>query len=118
MPYEMKDDEFAIIIKPVGYTEKDGNDWDGDVHTSIVLTKDTTIPNLVAAHIMNIATMMTTFLDVAADYPDIYDIVEERRDELMGLEDDDFEDETETVEYERDGNVLRLSRWSKTEGNA
>lgn len=117
MPYVVKDDEFVIIIKPEGYSEEDGSDWAGDVSTAVAMTNDSTIPVEIAAHIMNVATIMTTFLDVAATHPDIYDFVEERRNELMGiLEDED--DEEEIVEYEKEGNVLRLTRWTKTEGNA
>ena len=115
MPYVMKDDEFAIIIKPVGYEQEDGEDWDGDVDTAIVMTNESTIPDVIAAHIMNIATIMTTFLDVAASHPDLYDFVEERRNELMGF---DEAEEEEIVEYEKKGNVITLTRFTKTEGNA
>jgi hypothetical protein len=31
------------------------------------------------AHIMNVATLMSAFLDVASEHPDVYDLVEEHR---------------------------------------
>ena len=65
-------------------------------------------------HILNMATMMSTFLDVAKDNPDIYEIVEERRNYLMGIE----EDEEEGLDVLQDGNVYTLNKWTKTEGSA
>jgi len=66
------------------------------------------------AHIMNVATLMSAFLDVASEHPDVYDLVEEHRDYLMGIEDD----EEEQLEVTREGNVYRLNTWTKTKGNA
>ena len=66
------------------------------------------------AHIMNIATMMSAFLDVASEHPDIYDLVEEHRNHLMGVD----EEEEEALEVTREGNVYTLNAWTKTEGNA
>jgi hypothetical protein len=69
---------------------------------------------MVMAHIMNIATMMSAFLDVASEHPDIYDLVEEHRNHLMGVD----EEEEEALEVTREGNVYTLNAWTKTEGNA
>ena len=66
------------------------------------------------AHIMNIATMMSAFLDVASEHPDIYDLVEEHRNHLMGID----EEEEEKLEVTREGNVYTLNAWTKTEGSA
>ena len=63
------------------------------------------------AHLMNLATMMSAFLDVAQDYDEIYDLVEKRRNHLMGI---DFDKNV----IQKDGNVYYLNRWTKTEGNA
>ena len=55
---------------------------------------------------------MSAFLDVAADNPEIHDIVEEHRNYLMKLE------EEEKPVVTRDGNVYTLDIWTKTKGNA
>ena len=71
------------------------------------------MPNVVMAHIMNVATLMSAFLDVAAEHPDVYDLVEEHRNYLMGIDDDE-----EELEVTREGNVYTLNTWTKTKGNA
>ena len=71
------------------------------------------MPNVVMAHIMNVATMMSAFLDVASEHPDVYDLVEEHRNYLMGIDDDE-----EELEVTREGNVYTLNTWTKTKGNA
>ncbi len=65
------------------------------------------------AHIMNVATLMSAFLDVASEHPDVYDLVEEHRNYLMGID-----DEAEELEVTREGNVYTLNTWTKTKGNA
>lgn len=115
MPMELADDEFAIVIKPLSYTG-DGSDWQGDVSTGLGMSTECTIPPSVAAHLVDIATLMSAFLDVVNDYPDIYEIVADRRDELMGFLDDEEERKRPTVS--KDGNIYTLDIWTKTKGNA
>jgi len=107
---ELKPEDIAIVLRPTNYEE----DWDGDVDISLVMSEDTPVPLAVRMHILNMATMMSTFLDVAKDNPDIYEIVEERRNYLMGIE----EDEEEGLDVLQDGNVYTLNKWTKTEGSA
>jgi hypothetical protein len=109
MAHTLRDDELAIVIRPNNYEE----DWDGDCSIELVSSPDSPVPNVVMAHIMNVATMMSAFLDVAAEHPDVYDLVEEHRNYLMGIE-----DEEEPLEVTREGNVYRLNTWTKTKGNA
>ena len=115
MPLELADDEFAIVIKPIRYTG-DGSDWAGDVSTGIGMSSTSTIPVPIAAHLVDIATLMSAFLDVVGDYPDIYEIVEERRDALMGFLEE--EDERKRPSVSKDGNIYTLDIWTKTKGNA
>ena len=110
MGHTLRDDELAIVIRPQNYEE----DWDGDCSIELVSSKDNPVPNVVMAHIMNVATLMSAFLDVAAEHPDVYDLVEEHRNYLMGIEDE----EEEPLEVTREGNVYRLNTWTKTKGNA
>ena len=109
MGHTLRDDELAIVIRPQNYEE----DWDGDCSIELVSSKDNPVPNVVMAHIMNVATLMSAFLDVASEHPDVYDLVEEHRNYLMGIE-----DEEEPLEVTREGNVYTLNSWTKTKGNA
>lgn len=109
MGHTLRDDELAIVIRPQNYEE----DWNGDCSIELVSSKDNPVPNVVMAHIMNVATMMSAFLDVASEHPDVYDLVEEHRNYLMGLD-----DEEEELEVTREGNVYTLNTWTKTKGNA
>lgn len=115
MPMEISDDEFAIVIKPLNFSG-DGTDWSGDVSTGLAMSNESKIPPVVAAHLVDIATLMSAFLDVINDYPDIYEIVADRRDELMGFLDD--EEERNRPAVSKDGNVYTLDIWTKTKGNA
>ena len=115
MPLELADDEFAIVIKPIKYTG-DGSDWTGDVSTGIGMSTECTIPAPIAAHLVDIATLMSAFLDVVNEYPNIYEIVADRRDELMGFLEDGNEPTSPSVS--KDGNVYTLDIWTKTKGNA
>ena len=110
MGYTLSEDEIAIVIRPQVYEE----DWNGDVSIELSASNDSPVPEMVMAHIMNIATMMSAFLDVASEHPDIYDLVEEHRNHLMGVD----EEEEEALEVTREGNVYTLNAWTKTEGNA
>jgi|TARA_R100001198_G_scaffold95292_1_gene80867 hypothetical protein len=110
MGYTLSEDEIAIVIRPQNYEE----DWNGDVSIELSASNDSPVPEMVMAHIMNIATMMSAFLDVASEHPDIYDLVEEHRNRLMGVD----EEEEEELKVTREGNVYTLNAWTKTEGSA
>lgn len=107
--YEVKEDEVALIAKPLF-----GNDgkWKGDVATGIYVSPD--LEPSIQAHMIHIVTLMSAFLDWVEDYPDILDAVEDHRNMLM---EENMEDE-EKPEIVRDGNVLTLTQWTKTKGNA
>jgi hypothetical protein len=59
---------------------------------------------------------MATFLEVAQDDEDLYTIVEERRNALMGL-DNPLQNMYEEVEG-TDGKVVKLTKYTKTLGEA
>jgi len=111
MSHELKEDEVAIVIRPMNYED----DWDGDVAINLAIAKDTPVPPEIQAHILNLATMMSTFLDVANDYPDLYELVEERRNFLMDIVDQEEDEELDVVQ---EGNVYTLNKWTKTKGSA
>ena len=55
-------------------------------------------------------------VDLKDDYPEVYDLVEMRRNELMGLDIvDGLEDKKENIT--KVGNVYTIDRWTKTKGD-
>ena len=111
MSHELEVDEVAIVIRPLNYEDE----WDGDVAINLAVAKNSPVPPEVQAHLLNLATMMSAFLDVANDHPYLYELVEERRNFLMDIIDEEEEEELDVVQ---DGNVYTLNKWSKTEGSA
>lgn len=110
MSKEIQDDEIAIVIRPRNYDEN----WKGEVDIELVASENLSMPPKIQAQMLNVATMMSAFLDIAAEYPDVYDLVEEHRNYLMEIE---LEDQ-KPLEVIKDGNVYTLNRWTKTKGNA
>tara|TARA_R100000734_G_C3307082_1_gene97614 strand:- start:431 stop:763 length:333 start_codon:yes stop_codon:yes gene_type:complete len=110
MTHDIGDDELAIVIRPKDF----GEDWKGEVDIELVASTESVLPPKIQAQMLNVATMMSAFLDVATDNPEVYDLVEEHRNYLMELE---LEDE-EPLDVIRDGNVYTLNRWTKTKGSA
>ena len=110
MGHDLRDDEIAIVISPFNYEVP--SEWQGDINVGLVISPDNEIPEDIMTRVVGIATLMSAFLDVAADNPEIHDIVEERRNYLMKLE------EEEKPVVTRDGNVYTLDIWTKTKGNA
>ena len=112
MGHSLNNDEIAIVISPVDYTD-DGN-WDGDTNVSIAISPEHNLPEPIINGIVDVATMMSAFLDIANEHPDIYELVRDHRNYLMTLEDE--EDDNSVVIKE--GNVYTLNKWSKTKGSA
>ena len=110
MGHDLRDDERAIVISPFNYEVP--SEWQGDINVGLVISPDNEIPEDIMTRVVGIATLMSAFLDVAADNPEIHDIVEEHRNYLMKLE------EEEKPVVTRDGNVYTLDIWTKTKGNA
>jgi len=112
MGHSLDNDEIAIVISPVDYTD-DGN-WDGDTNVSIAISPEHNLPEPIINGIVDVATMMSAFLDIANEHPDIYELVRDHRNYLMTLEDDE-EDNSVVI---KEGNVYTLNKWSKTKGSA
>lgn len=112
MGHSLDNDEIAIVISPVDYTD-DGN-WDGDTNVSIAISPEHNLPEPIINGIVDVATMMSAFLDIANEHPDIYELVRDHRNYLMTLEEDDEDKPVVT----KDGNVYTLNKWSKTKGSA
>ena len=111
MGHDLDNDEIAIVISPVDY--KDDGSWEGETNVSIAISPEHNLPDPIINGIVDVATMMSAFLDIANEHPDIYELVKEHRDYLVAM---DAEDEKPVVT--REGNVYTLNKWTKTKGSA
>ena len=107
--YEVKEDEAALVVKPI--MEDDGS-WSGDIATGIYVSPH--IETTIQAHLVHIITLMSAFLDWVEEYPDILEEIEDHSNMLM----EGYMEEKKKTEVTREGNVLRINRWTKTEGSA
>ena len=114
MKYYIRDNEVAIVLKPHAFDE-DG-EWTGELSTGLVVGDNSDMDSDTLSYIIHLATLMATFLEVAQDDEDLYNIVEERRNALMGL-DNPIQNLYEEVEG-TDGNVVKLTKYTKTLGEA
>lgn len=112
MGHDLDDDEIAIVISPVNYDNPDK--WLGETNVSIAISPEHNLPEPIINGIVDIATMMSAFLDIANEHPDIYEMVRDHRNYLISLE----QEEEEKPVVIKEGNVYRLNRWTKTKGNA
>ena len=114
MPYIVQDDEVAVLLRPASFDEK-GN-WTGELETGLACGAMSQTDMETMSYLVHLATLMGTFLAMAQDDEGLYEAVADRRDYLVSL------DRLDKPLYEKvegtDGKVLRLTWWTKTEGNA
>ena len=112
--YVIGKDEVALVLKPCSFDGK-GN-WTGELNTGLVVGELNLLSPEDTSYLVHLATMMGAFLELAQYDQDLYNLVEERRNELVGYEEEDL------PLYEKvegtDGKVLKLTRFTKTQGNA
>jgi hypothetical protein len=109
----IQDDEVALILSPISF---DANGWTGDLTTGLLVGEPKLMGIEDLAYLVHLATLMGAFLKMAQDDDDLYTAVEDFRNDEMGL-DNQIENSYEEVEG-TDGKVLRLTRFTKTLGNA
>jgi hypothetical protein len=101
-------------LKPCSFDGK-GN-WTGELNTGLVVGELNLLNPEDTSYLVHLATMMGAFLELAQYDQDLYNLVEERRNELVGYEEEDL------PLYEKvegtDGKVLKLTRYTKTQGSA
>ena len=114
MPYIVQDDEVAVLLRPASFDEK--GEWTGELETGLACGAMNKTDVETMSYLVHLATLMGTFLSMAQDDEGLYEAVADRRDYLVSLERQD-KPLYEKVEG-TDGKVLRLTRWTKTEGNA
>ena len=112
--YVIGKDEVALVLKPCSFDGK-GN-WTGELNTGLVVGEISLLTPEHTSYLVHLATMMGAFLELAQYDQDLYNLVEERRNELVGYEEEDL------PLYEKvegtDGKVLKLTRFTKTQGSA
>jgi hypothetical protein len=112
--YVIGKDEVALVLKPCSFDGK-GN-WTGELNTRLVVGELSLLNPEDTSYLVHLATMMGAFLELAQYDQDLYNLVEERRNELVGYEEEDLPlyEKVEGTE----GKVLKLTRFTKTQGNA
>jgi len=119
--YKVKDDEVAVVIKPV--LDDDGK-WTYELKTGITFGNELEKHTGEAGHAMlDAAISMAAALAYIQDYPDMLDMLDDyKHDMLAEIFPDQYAQamaEQEAEEgYEKEDNVIRLNRWTKTQGNA
>lgn len=89
--YELADDEVALILRPISFNA-DG-EWSGLVSTGLAMGPEQSIDRTIVAELIKCATFLSAFLDIAHEFPDIMEIVEERRNEMIKIFEQDAEEQ-------------------------
>ena len=110
MAHEVGEEEIAILIKPLG---------DGRIETCIYKAPDNSLGDESLELALDVALTMTALFELALDdestfMEDVKLSVEEKIKEIM---DDMDEEEDVRPSYTSEGNVLKLNRFTKTEGS-
>ena len=118
MGHEIEDDEVAIIIKPdIG---EDG-EWGGELKTGLVFGNSS--HPLATRAAMDLALTMASCVNVLEQYPELFDYFEDSRHQLLkemfpkAYAESELEVDKE-MDYTTDGNVITLTKWTKTMGEA
>ena len=120
MGYTLADDEVALILRPINFTA-DG-EWSGLISTGLAMGPESNIDKDILSDLIKCATFLSAFLDVAHDYPNIMEVVEKRRDEVIKMFEQDANEEANglpEVEVQTSGGqVIKFGPTSKTKGSA
>jgi len=112
MAHEVGEEEIAILIKPLG---------DGRIETCIYKAPDNSLGDESLELALDVALTMTALFEIALDdestfMEDVKLSVEEKIKEIMDDMNDDDEEEA-GPSYTSEGNVLKINRFTKTEGS-
>ena len=118
MSHEIRDNEVAIIIKPD--IDEDGK-WTGELKTGLLFGNSN--HPIATRNAMDLALTMAASINVIEDFPDLYDYFEEARHELLKEMFPKQYAESELavqneMDYTTEGNVIKLTKWTKTMGEA
>ena len=118
MSYELKDGDLAIVISPD--IDKDGA-WTGIIKTGLVFGESQN--PLAMRSAMDYAITMAAASEVLEDYPELMDYFDEARHRILqemfpkAYEESKLAVEKE-LDYTKEGNVIKLTKWTKTLGEA
>jgi hypothetical protein len=120
MMYTVQEDEVAIVIKPIF---DDNGQWTYELKTGISFGTKLGDHDDAGRAALNAAISMAACLPFIQDYPDFEDELMEYKESMLSeIFPDAYEAARKEIDeqdgYEADGNVIRLNRWSKTEGSA
>ena len=118
MAYELKDGDIAIVISPV---LDDENAWTGILKTGLVFGESQNPMAMRSA--MDYALTMAAASEVLEDYPELADYFDEARHKILKeMFPKAYEESIAAVEkdmdYTTEGNVIKLTKWTKTLGEA
>ena len=112
MVFQLDDDEVALVIKPL---YEDNGEWEGDVATGVAMNDSISLDLNIQRGMVHIITLMTSFLSYSDDKEELVDEVIKWREQLFA---DLGESPFSEYETDKDSNVITLTRFTKTKGNA
>lgn len=118
MTNRLQPGEIAVVLKPV--VDDDG-DWTGAVATVLAFGEEYCAEGMHEA--LNIAITLASVPQMLEDNPDIEDLLEDYKVELLKETFPEAwaeanEELTEQENEEPTGNVVQLNRWTRTQGSA
>ena len=118
MAYEIKDGDIAVVISP----DLDENgEWTGILKTGLIFGESQ--HPLAMRNAMDYALTMAASSDVLDEYPELHEYFDEARHKILKemfpkqYAESELEVSKEN-EYTTDGNVIKLTKWTKTLGEA
>ena len=118
MAYEVKDGDVAVVISPE--LDEDGQ-WTGVLKTGLVFGEYQ--HPIAMRNAMDYALTMAAAGEVLEDYPELMDYFDDARHRILKEMFPKQYAESELAisqekEYTTDGNVIKLTKWTKTMGEA
>jgi len=123
MSYEVKDDEVAVIIKPV--MDEEGN-WTLELATGLAFGAVIDAPMPAAHAAFDAALSMAASLTFLSEYPDFEEELVEYKQAMLkdifpkqyAAAEKEISEEEKRELYSKNGNVYTLNAFTKTQGNA
>lgn len=78
MSYTLKDNELALVLKPV----MEGSEFTGSIVTGIAMGEQDVTAE-VTNSLLDTATLMSAFIDVAHENEELLDLVSDHRDDIL-----------------------------------
>ena len=123
MSYKVKDDEVAVIVKPV--MDEDGN-WTLELATGLAFVEVINAPMPAAHAAFEAALSMAASLTFLTDYPEFGEELVEYKQEMLkdifpeqyAAAEKELSDAEKEEVYSKKGNVYTLNAFTKTQGSA